>query len=237
MNKKVILLSTLVMTGIIALTQLAYAANANISFLPATGSSNIGKTFSLSVQMDPQGNKVCVVKGTLNFTNLTCENITVASGLISQTTPTCASPNFTLGIPKCIIDLQNLMTVSALGSSVSQAKVSISGIDVIGAGTIVASTVNDGTYDIVAIPVPVTTPASAPAKIVQNVKKPTEGQVSAVQPIQDNNTTANPGLAALPTNNAGKLFGNSNIITVIIVVCLAALAWWAYKKYNKKEEK
>jgi type 1 fimbria pilin len=128
MNKRIILISTIAILGSLFLGQAVYAASSTLSVIPSTGSKNVGTTFSTSVQIDPQGNKICVVKGTVSFNNLTCRNITIASGLIAQATPTCASPNFTIGITKCTTAVKNLFSISVKGTKEGQGTISIFGL-------------------------------------------------------------------------------------------------------------
>ena len=160
--KKIILVSVLVLLGVCALGQAAYAATSTVSVVPSAATKNVGTTFNVSVSLVPQGEKVCVVTGTLVFNNLTCKSIAVASGLMPQTAPTCSNPKFVLGIPSCTIANQNLLTVSVAGNNAGQAKVSLSGINVIGAGTAVSSAANDGVYTIIAVPKPTPKPTPTP---------------------------------------------------------------------------
>jgi len=156
--KKIILLSALVMVSIVALSQVAYAATSTLSVVPATASKNVGAAFNATVSLVPQGEKVCVVTGTLTFNNLTCKSITVAPGLMAQIIPTCSNHKFVLGIPGCTTAAQNILTVSVKGNNVGQAKLSFIGANVIGAGTAVVFTANGGTYNITAVPKPKPTP-------------------------------------------------------------------------------
>jgi hypothetical protein len=156
--KKIILLSVLVVLGVVALGQVAYAATSTVSVVPSTATKNVGAAFNTTISLVPQGNKVCVVTGTLTFTNLTCKSITVGSGIMAQVSPTCSNPKFILGIPNCTTAAQNIMTVSVKGNNVGQAILYFSGLNVIGAGTAVAFTGNGGLYNITAVPKPTPTP-------------------------------------------------------------------------------
>src|ERR1035437_7197829 len=99
--KKITLSSIIVIALPLTGSQMAFAASSVLSVLPLLGSSTVGTSFNISVQINSAGNNVCVVKGTINFDKLTCQSITLANGLIAQTAPTCSVPNFTIGIPKC----------------------------------------------------------------------------------------------------------------------------------------
>jgi len=149
-NKKIILISTFVVLGILFLNQTVCAANPTLSFLPTIASENIGTVFNLTVQVNPQGNKVCVVKGTLEFNNLACQSITLAPNLMAQTNPTCTNPNFIIGIPKCATATQGVLTISVQGNKVGQAKASFTKSSVIGVGVLIPSDSQGGVYTITA---------------------------------------------------------------------------------------
>jgi hypothetical protein len=225
MNKKIILLSLLVIVGVAVLGQLVYADNATLSISPFSATKNVGATLNVAVGIDPAGNKVCVVKGTLSFDNLTCQNITVASGLMAQATPTCASPSFTLGIPKCTTAVQNLLTVSAKGDKAGAAKISFASSSVIGAGAVVASIANGGTYNITPVPAPTPTPTPTPVKVVLPAPATTQQTTTTTQqtttmtpaPAQASNLAANGGPASF-ASAASPYFWPLLIILVIIVV-------------------
>src|SRR5258708_1677342 len=144
--KKILLLSLLISIGTLALGQAAYAENAILSVLPASLSTAANTAFTASVQLNPANNKVCVVKGTLAFNNVTCQSITVADGVTTQKAPSCASPSFTLGIPQCATTLRNIFSASVKGTLAGQGTVSLSDVKVIGAGTDVPFTLQDGAY-------------------------------------------------------------------------------------------
>lgn len=147
--KKIILTSVFVFIGIIMLAQEALAANAVLAITPSISTSTINTPFNLSVNINPTNNKVCVVKGTINFNNLSCQSITLASGLMAQTMPTCAAPTFTLGIPKCTTSPQDLFSVSVRGNKIGTSTSSLSGVKVIGVGSDVVFITSAGSYNIV----------------------------------------------------------------------------------------
>ena len=228
-SKKIILLSAIVIFGALTLGQSVYAANPTLSILPTTVSKNIGTAFNVSLQLDPQGNKVCVVKGNLSLNALTCRGITVVPGLIAQTTPTCKSPSFTLGIPQCTTVAQNLLTVSVKGDSVGQATASIAGTKVIGVGVVVASTVNGGTYNITAAPVPAihpTQPTPAP-QATQPVQQPTQ---ATTQPVKQ--SSASGQQASLATSSPTK-----TIIIVIVILLAVIIIWGLWYIFSKNKKK
>jgi len=211
------------------------ADNAVLSVLPASSNNTLGAPFDVSVQLNPAGNKVCVVSGTLNFNNLTCQNIALASGLMAQVSPTCASPSFTLGIPKCTTAAQNLFSVSVVGANVGQASLSLTGAKIIGIGAIVASGLQNGAYNITAVKAAVakTTPKpaveTAPTVAVQNSNQQTVQQTAS----ENNNIPADARTAGLATTGSG--FMNYLWIILIIIVVLLVIygIYYMTKKKNK----
>ena len=229
-TQKIILLSTLVILGAVALGGAVYAASPALSILPATASKNVGTAFNVSVQLDPQGNKVCVVKGTLSLNALTCESVTVASGLMAQTTPTCQNPSFTLGIPKCTTVLQNLLTVSVKGSAIGRATASLTVTKVIGAGAIVVSASNTGTYDITAASAPATHLNPTP-QVTQPVQQTTKAVNQATQPAQQ--TSSSGQQASLATSSPTKTI--FIVIVILLVIIVIWRFWYIFSKNKKKK--
>ena len=145
--KKIVLLS--LAAGLLFAGNLAYAANSPVLyFYPAVATKDVGTPFSVSVQLDPQGNNACVFEGTLNFNNLNCRRIDVVPGLMVQMAPTCSNPSFILGVVKCTTREQNLLSVYARGDNPGQGTISVANEKIIGAGAEIASASNQGTYQI-----------------------------------------------------------------------------------------
>lgn len=139
----------LVIAGIMAFGQAAFATSAVLSTSPVSATNTVGVPFNVTVQVDPANNKVCVVKGTINVSNLNCQNIILASGVMAQTAPTCAAPNFTIGIPKCATTPANLFTVSVTGAQVGTSTLTLTNVKVIGAGSDVPNIIQNGAYNII----------------------------------------------------------------------------------------
>ena len=147
-----IFLSLIMITGgLLVLGPIAFADSAVLSALPLSATNTVSTPFNVSVSIDPSGNNVCVVKGTINFNNLSCQSITLSNGLMAQTIPTCDAPNFTIGIPKCASANQNLFSVSVKGNAAGQGLLSFSGVKVIGAGTDVAFSLQNSNYEIIPV--------------------------------------------------------------------------------------
>lgn len=239
--KKIFILSLLVIVGVLAVSQVVLADSAMISAIPAASSITVGTSFNVSVQLNPANNKVCVVKGTINLDKLTCQSITLASGVMGQTTPTCEAPSFTIGIPKCTAVPQNLFTVSVKGTQAGQASLTFSGVKVIGAGTDVPFGSQSGIYEIITSAVKViTNPEPTPvqkiitktATVIQPVKQATNTATttSIEQAAQENNISANTG-AVLAVITSGYAW---SLLIIIVILCLIYGIYYLTKK-NKKE--
>jgi len=146
--KKIILLSLLVITGLFFINNSVYAQDSVLSILPESSTKNIDTSFDVFVNINPKENNVCVVKGTLNFDKISCNSITVASGLYSIVTPTCANPNFTFGIAKCSSIPQNILIANIKGSEVGSGNVFFTNVKVVGVGVFLPVILNSGTYNI-----------------------------------------------------------------------------------------
>ena len=146
--KKTTILILLTMLVIFGLGRTALADSVVLSISPASTDKIVNKTFNLSVQMDSSSNKTCVIKGTLVFDNLACQSITVADGLMIQTFPSCASPSFVIGVPKCVATVQNILSVSVKGTKSGQGSLSLASVKTIGAGIDVPFRIEGGFYNI-----------------------------------------------------------------------------------------
>ncbi len=241
---KIILLSLVAIIGL-GLGQSVLADSSVLSVLPATLNSAVGTTFNASVQLNPANNKVCVVKGTLSFTNLICQSISVASGLAVQTAPTCASPNFILGIPKCTTAVQNIISTSVKGTGAGQANLSVTGVKVIGVGVNVASAAQGGTYSITSVPAPVVTPKVTPKVTVtpQPVPVTQPAQLSqqtvqpVVTPVSQPTTTSNRNIAANGGPAGFAAIASPYFWPLVIILIILGLGYGVYYILRKKPKK
>lgn len=231
--KKIFTTSLIVIASILSLGQVALAASATLSAQPSYSNNVLGSTFNTAVEIDPANNKVCVVKGTLAINNLTCQNITLAPGLIAQTAPTCSTPSFTVGIPRCTTSKQNLFTVSVKGNTPGQASISFSDVKVIGVGEDVAFNYQTGVYNIVAVPY------KAPEIVI---KKPV---VEVIEPAATT-TISTTTLGKIVTStkevisNAGAIllaiFASGYIWQLVIILVVFSLAYGIYYSAKRKVE-
>ncbi|MGB8815950.1 MAG: hypothetical protein WCC74_01770 [Minisyncoccia bacterium] len=155
-NQFKIIVYTLTLLLLASSFNLTYATSgANVYSFPATATKYVNDNINVAVKVDPAGNDVCVVKGTIVFENLSCKNITLTEGLMAQTIPTCSKPNFTVGIPSCTKTEKTLFTVNTDFASTGSAGVKLSGVSVIGVGVAVPSSYSDGNYTVLAKEIPV----------------------------------------------------------------------------------
>ncbi|MBU2540210.1 DUF4430 domain-containing protein [Patescibacteria group bacterium] len=229
MMKKITLLVLLTIVVIFGMSQMVYADSSTLSVLPASLNSTAGSVFSISIQIDSVNNDICVVKGTLNFDNLSCQNIITDSGVMAMITPTCASPSFVLGIPKCVVAVQNILSVSAEGVQAGQGKLFLTDVNVIGAGTDIPFNVEGGAYNITAVNIIV------PKDIQQDVEQ--QEQETILQQEEQEESTSNQINYEIIAQ-AGLLTGMMNIlndiwltvILVILIILLLAILYFIKKK-------
>src|ERR1035437_4002702 len=207
--KKITISSIIVIALTLTGSQMAFAASSVLSVLPLLGSSTVGTSFNISVQINSAGNNVCVVKGTINFDKLTCQSITLANGLMAQTVPTCAAPNFTVGIPKCTSVSENLFSVSVSGNEVGQANISFTGVKVIGAGTDVPFSSESGVYNISSVVQPEI--STTIASTITTTSTPAENTVTnAVTPDTGLQIPSGVGEFGATSNNVENLSTTSS---------------------------
>ena len=160
--KTKIILSAIISLSVVGFAGTAFAADSSVYISPASLTKNTGETFVVSAGVNTSANKVCAVEGTVVFNNLSCQSITLASGVNPQSTPTCSNPYFLIGVPGCTTADKVLFTVLTKAGSVGVASVSFTGVDVIGEGVSVGTASVSGNYTINAIPVPTPTPTATP---------------------------------------------------------------------------
>ena len=255
--KKIII--TLIIGIIISLaeSQTAFAASSVLSASPQSGTNTIGTAFNITVKIDPMGNSVDVIKGTIVFDKLSCQSITLVSGPLAIVTPTCATPNFVIGIPKGTSISQNLLTVSVKGNEVGQGSLSFTGAKVIRNGADVPFTSEGGSYNIIAI-VPVVTSTTTEMVVPTVVSTTSESSldnglqipsgVGEFIPTENNveniSTTSSSSDITLVKENNGLVatafegfsnIPNKPIIGFLMVIALGAMISLIY--YNRKNDK
>ena len=230
--KKITLLSIFVLVGIFGISQIVFAESAVLSVSPASLEKTAGTSFNVSVGLNPSNNKTCVVKGTLNFDNLSCQSITVANGLMAQTTPTCANPSFTIGIPKCTTAVQNILSISTKGSSAGQAGLALSGVNIIGAGFAVPFNTQNGVYTITAplIQTPKKPRTTISEPVVTSEKTKIIPETTTTATNVDNPLPASAGAATTTSSGWGAFWA---LLGLVVAYAVIHLVYHLNKKRKK----
>jgi hypothetical protein len=176
---------------VLAVSGQVWAAGPAILPTPAEGVFRVSENFSIQMNVDAAGNKVCAVEGTLNFQNLSCQKIDLAKSVIAQKIPTCADPRFLIGLPSC--SGRELFQVQVKGVRSDAAEISLTGVDTIGEGVSLSGASIKGNYVI------------EPAKKVIEANLPLDSRISdlANDPATQGSSTAKEGrISASSTVNA-----------------------------------
>ncbi|MFZ3011411.1 MAG: hypothetical protein WA060_00195 [Minisyncoccia bacterium] len=231
-----IILSAIILLSVMSFIGTVHAASSSLYVSPASLTKTAGDVFNASVGFNASGNKVCAVEGTLNFKNLSCQSITVASGVMTQTTPTCSNPYFMIGIPNCTTADKVLFTTSVKAGSAGPASIGFTSVDVIGEGASVGSASISGNYTINAVPVPITpkvntettTPKTTKQAVqpIEQVTQKTEVPVQETAP--ENNLVANAG--ATDITPTGSNWFNYFAIALVILIALYGIYYFLKRK-------
>lgn len=238
-NSKTIIISSILSLSVLVFAGQAFASETSLSVSPLSLTKNVGETLDISVGLITGGSKVCVVEGTLAFENLSCVSISVAEGLIAQTTPTCANPHFEIGIPSCTTSDKALFKVSAQAKYAGNATVGFTKVDIIGAGTSLSSNSAFGTYTIHA---PVATPKTQPETVKPVVAAPTTSadtqSATVEQPtpaassteINTSSTSASNTQQGADKQLAAAGVSKTPYATAGIIVLAILFGWWFLQK-------
>ena len=142
---------------------LVNAAGPSLFVSPANSNVTSGDTFDAAVGVHAAGSKVYAVEGQFVLGNLSCDNVTMAPGVTAQTTPTCASSYFLIGIPTGTTVDQALFTVFVKAKNSGQGSLSFTGVDIIGEGKSLGSASEGGNFTIKAVSIPIPAPAVTPS--------------------------------------------------------------------------
>ncbi|MCD6080447.1 MAG: hypothetical protein J7J54_03215 [Candidatus Omnitrophica bacterium] len=152
---------TILILGIVGIlifgSQIALAQdNPSVFVSPANLTKNVGDSFDLAVKINPGGQKVCAVEGQLALSKLTVQKVSVADGIISQTSPSFSNNfYFLLGIPGCTTQEKTLFTIRVKANAIGKAGVGFRNVDIIGEGISVSSAFVGGNYEIIIPETPV----------------------------------------------------------------------------------
>lgn len=238
MNTKIIL-TTLIFLTLAGLAGTASAAS-SVYVSPATLTKNVQSNFNVAVGVATTGDQVCTVKGTVVFNNLACQSITLADDVMAQTSPTCANPSFTIGIPTCTTTNRSLFNIAVKAGTVGTGTINFSGVNIIGYGTSLGSSSTGGSYMII-------TTVSAPSSSTpQTTTTPTttQTQTTTISPEQEaNSQTPETEKSVEPETTQSEMASLSNFFPwklstgwtiVVIVIVLIILYYIIYLIFRKK---
>jgi hypothetical protein len=232
-NIKILFLS-FVLLSVFSFATMAQAAGDSLYVSPATSTVNAGGNITASAVAGTSGDKICAVQGTIVFNNMTCQSITLANGLMAQTQPTCSSPSFVIGIPKCATADTTLFTVSSVAGKAGMASISFSGVNLVGVGVSAGSASTSGNYTVNAAAVK-TTPKTTTKPATQPTQQ-TTGQVTTT-PAQQTTQVANQPAAVTGQQASLATTSPTKTITIIVIVILIIIIiWGAWYMFSKKRK-
>jgi len=214
------------------------SAESSLYVSPETLTVNTNSNITSYVSVIPNGEKVCVVKGSLSFNNLDCKSIVMAEGLMAQKVPTCSDPNFTLGIPTCTLVNKNLFTVQSNTKNSGTANISLMNLNIIGEGVSVGSKSNNVNYTVNAPQKPKVV-TQEPKVIVEEVE---DSEIEVIEEVPEEVTEEfeetdlqKASLSDLSEDNTSKTFAVENrIIIYSIIVILLIILVAMYIKNSRK---
>jgi len=214
------------------------SAESSLYVSPETSTVNTNSSITSYVSVIPNGEKVCVVKGSLSFNNLDCKSIVMAEGLMAQKVPTCSDPNFTLGIPTCTLVNKNLFTVQSNTKNSGTANISLINLNIIGEGVSVGSKSNNVNYTVNAPQKPKVV-TQEPKVIVEEVE---DSEIEVIEEVPEEVTEEfketdlqKASLSDLSEDNTSKTFAVENrIIIYSIIVILLIILVAMYIKNSRK---
>ena len=215
------------------------SAESSLYVSPETLTVNTNSNITSYVSVIPNGEKVCVVKGSLSFNNLDCKSIVMAEGLMAQKVPTCSDPNFTLGIPTCTLVNKNLFTVQSNTKNSGTANISLINLNIIGEGVSVGSKSNNVNYTVNAPQKPKVV-TQEPKVIVEEVE---DSEIEVIEEVPEEVTEEfketdlqKASLSDLSEDNTSKTFAVENrIIIYSIIVILLIILVAIYIRNNRKD--
>jgi len=215
------------------------SAESSLYVSPETSTVNTNSSITSYVSVIPNGEKVCVVKGSLSFNNLDCKSIVMAEGLMAQKVPTCSDPNFTLGIPTCTLVNKNLFTVQSNTKNSGTANISLMNLNIIGEGVSVGSKSNNVNYTVNAPQKPKVV-TQEPKVIVEEVE---DSEIEVIEEVPEEVTEEfketdlqKASLSDLSEDNTSKTFAVENrIIIYSIIVILLIILVAIYIRNSRKD--
>lgn len=251
-NQFKIILYTFILLLIASSFSLTYASNVSVFISPTTASKyvNDNTNTNTNVNVDPAGNDVCVVKGSLIFENLSCKSITLTEGLMAQSVPTCSKPNFVIGIPSCTKTEKTLFSINTGFSNVGTSSIKLSNISVIGIGVAASSTSIDGNFtvltkEVVKEPVVVdtdkdtnviddteTTINDTEKEVIASSSETEDTEIDVEVPKKKFNLLAS--INDILSNISGEVV--AWIVIIMVATIIIITGWKADHKEHKKED-
>ena len=215
------------------------SAESSLYVSPETLTVNTNSNITSYISVIPNGEKVCVVKGSLSFNNLDCKSIVMAEGLMAQKVPTCSDPNFTLGIPTCTLVNKNLFTVQSNTKNSGTANISLINLNIIGEGVSVGSKSNNVNYTVNAPQKPEVV-TQDPKVIIEEVE---DSEIEVIEEVPEEVTEEfeetdlqKASLSDLSEDNTLKTFAVENrIIIYSIIVILLIILVAMYVRNSRKD--
>ncbi len=238
-------MNTLTKIGLASLVALSIAgiasAETSVSVAPATATKNLGETLQASVELSTQNDSVCVISGDISFTNLSCQTISIAAGIMAQSAPSCQNPHFVVGIPQCVVGAKTLLNISAQATIPGTGSINLANVETINQSNKVISTSANGSYAIQGVLSSSTSSASSPT--TPNTTTTPEPATGNATPT---NETVSPaaagGPAAVSTTPAGNgllasikdALLNKDAAWILGILVLLAIAYYVVKSFYKK---
>lgn len=237
--------------GVVLFGQPILADGASINVLPVSGEKAAGSVFTADINLEPAGNKVCVVSGTVLFDNLACQNISLGSDqkITAQTSPTCANPNFTIGIKTCTTTALKLFSVSVKAPSSGAGQLMLTGVKAIsisGTSAIdVPLAAQSGNYTIAQpLPKEPEVPAEQPSQEnpaqgpAINVTEPeqTETEIIGTETQETAETFIPREAGAASLADTMAKFFNTPVFIIIAIFVILLFALWLFGKFPFKKK-
>ncbi len=229
-NSKIKFILSLIFLFTVGFTNTTEGSDLPLLYLsPSSVQKNTGELINLSVRVDPSEKNVCLVEGRLIFNNLSCESISVAEGLIAQSTPLCSNPYFLIGIPGCSLIDKNIFNMSVRMGGVGEGTISFINVDIVGEGESISDNSVSGNYNIISTIVP-SAPSITERPTITEEKEESFLEESVIDDDEVIEIKREPFTFEVEEffmlSSASLVLaaiGESLILTIIFVFCLAVL--------------
>ncbi len=219
---------------LISFVNIASAAVPAVNVIPSSSTKSIGEVFIASVVVGTTGQAVYTVEGTLTYDNLSCKSIAVEEGLWVQSSPTCASPYFLIGIPGGTTVDKVLFKVSVNSPLQGQSTLAVKAVDIIGEGVSLSTVSNGGEYTITPT-APISEPVIPPQKTLTIQKTDITDSQEEVQ-VDPATKKMESNLVAAVSSSISELSRTTiSIRTLIIIIIVVVVYVMLYRRSQKKK--